>query len=77
MQVSDYNSCSPVVERVMAADVMRSCLVLVEDILEVLPVLLYQVCTVYPASTPLHPRPELSSAHILNSFEISVLSRDT
>lgn len=27
----------------MAADVMRSCLVLVEDILEVLPVLLYQV----------------------------------
>lgn len=27
----------------MAADVMRSCLVLVEDLLDVLPVLLYQV----------------------------------
>jgi hypothetical protein len=27
----------------MSADVMRSCLVLVEDLLDVLPVLLYQV----------------------------------
>lgn len=42
-QVANYSSCSEVVERVMAADVMRSCLVLVEDLLDVLPVLLYQV----------------------------------
>lgn len=53
VQVADYNSCSPVVERVMSADVMRSCLVLVEDILEVLPVLLYQVRTVCPVC--IHP----------------------
>lgn len=41
-KAADYSSCSAVVERVMAADVMRSCLVLVEDLLDVLPVLLYQ-----------------------------------
>lgn len=42
-QVANYSSCSDVVGQVMAADVMRSCLVLVEDLLDVLPVLLYQV----------------------------------
>lgn len=45
MQVASYSSCSAEVDRVMSADVMRSCLVLVEDLLDVLPVLLYQVAT--------------------------------
>lgn len=37
-----YVSCSPVVEKVMASDTMKSATHLVEDILGVLPVLLYQ-----------------------------------
>lgn len=41
-QAPSYHSCSEVIERVMAADVMRSCLKLVEDLLDVMPVLLYQ-----------------------------------
>lgn len=45
-QAADYTSCSPVVEAVMAADVMRSAAVLVEDMLDVLPLLLYQVCRI-------------------------------
>lgn len=43
LQAPSYHSCSDVIERVMAADVMRSCLKLVEDLLDVMPVLLYQV----------------------------------
>jgi hypothetical protein len=43
LQVGRYSSCSSAVEAAMSADVMRSVLVLVEDLLDALPVLLYQV----------------------------------
>jgi hypothetical protein len=37
----------------MLADVMRSCLVIMEDILDTLPVLLYQVITPFVLDSPL------------------------
>ena len=43
VQVGSYSSCSAAVEAAMSGDVMRSVLVLVEDLLDALPVLLYQV----------------------------------
>jgi hypothetical protein len=59
VQVASYSSCSADVDRVMSADVMRSCLVLVEDLLDVLPVLLYQV-------SALQYRPTAATAQLLS-----------
>ncbi len=44
LEHQEWASCSPLVDKIMGHDVMKSVKGLVEDLLDYVPVLLYQVC---------------------------------